>query len=107
MPPEDMDRRMPTEGSRTLVSLAERMATAETKIDGLKSDTVAIRQLSHQHSNDLQKFIIMGVQINGQLEEHIKLCAIRSARLERVAWFGISLLIGALGFLAKMELFRP
>lgn len=57
MPDAGEYERVPSEGSRTLVAVSERVAVVETKIGGLKEDTVTIRAHIHEINNRMTEFV--------------------------------------------------
>jgi len=56
MPDEDNEVQVRPNG-RTVVALAERLAVVETKVDGLKEDSVVIRATHHEINNRMQEFV--------------------------------------------------
>jgi len=66
----DMDNtgeRVASEGSRTLVSLAERVAIVETKVGNLKDDTGVIRSTLHDVNNRMTEFVAAEIRCGDSL----------------------------------------
>ena len=83
--------------------LGERVAALEARsvaeIAALKDDTAHIRSTQHEFANQMQVFISATHSEQTLLREHVKLCDARSARLEKVSFAVLGLLITLLGLL--------
>ena len=62
-----------SEGSRTLVSLAERVAIVETKVGSLKDDTGVIRSTIHDINNRMQEFVAAEIRCGDSLQQLLPL----------------------------------
>ena len=89
--------------------LAQRVAALEARsvaeIAALKVDTAHIRATQHEVASTIQGFIVTSTASQTLLGEHLKICDDRAARLERIAWAALSVMVSVLALLLKIHFF--